>query len=431
MTHHSGVRFLFTAAYYKPASRGGGLIHALANLAEELKRQGHDVWVTASDRDLDRALPVTCFHAVEIEGVNVCYFPTRPFCWQRLPVPRLRRTAVFRFHPGFRQWMRAKTERWDVVDTQLGFLSSTPFCARLARRCGKIHLYRQQGNLDPLRFGRNAPLKRVYIELVEKGCIRRADACIALSAREVDTYRQWVPDARVAYIPNGIPLAAWTTPARPSAAFGQVLGALAPDARLFVWMGRFSRLKGPDLFVEAFAQIAERQPRARAILAGPDQEQLRPVCERMAVQRNCAGRVRFFDNLVGGDRAALLQRADVFVLPTGGEGFSMALLEAMACRCAILTTPEANFFEIAEHQAEIICARTVAALTAVMQTLADTPETRFRTFGENGHRLVQSRYDIVRVARQYAQLCEELQSRKRARKFPRDGLAEPQERWRR
>jgi len=408
------MRFLFTAACYKPATRSGGLIAALANLAEELVRQGHDVCVTASNRDLNETLSVPCFQETEINGVQVCYFPVSPFWWQNLPWARLRRMDVFRFHPEFRRWVRKHADRWDVVDTQLGFLSSTPFCSRLARRLGKIHLYRQQGNLDPRRLGRNAFFKRLYIQWVEKSCLRRADACIALSEREAEVYRQWVPESKIACIPNGVSMAEWTTPAQPSAELAAILSQMGADARVFAWMGRFSKLKGPDLFVEAFVQMAKRSPHAHAILAGPDQEHLQKACRLFAETHGCAGRVHVLDHLAGRDRAALLQRADVFVLPTGGEGFSMAILEAMACRCAILTTPEANFQELEKHGAGAICSRMTEEWTTALEMLAEMPAEDLRQMQAQAFELVQARYDIVNIAGQYARLCESLQNRLRA-----------------
>lgn len=402
------MRFLFTAPFYRPAAHAGGLVSALEALAEELVRRGNAVTVVASNMDMGRVLDVPTATPCDLNGVRVWYFPTRPYWWQRLPIRRLRRTVVFRFSRQQHEWLRHRLRTFDIVESQISFLESNGLCARLARHHGRPYIYRQQGNLDPDKFGRNAALKRLFIRFRELDVLRQADVLLALSKREATVYGSWIHGKRIEIIPNGIRLDEWTTPATPSAGLRAMLDATQDGVRC-VWMARFSRHKAPDLFIGAMAECVARHPQASAILAGPDNDPgLRQGCQTMVRSLGLESKIYITGPLEGADRVALLQQASVFVLPTAGEGFSMALLEAMACGCAVVTTPEANFPELAEQNAGILCARTVPDLTEALASLLGRPRDAIRAMGENGRRLVADRYDIRVVARQYVQLAEEL-----------------------
>ena len=65
------------------------------------------------------------------------------------------------------------------------------------------------------------------------------------------------------------------------------------------------------------------------LIAGEGQDRIR--LERLAIQFGVADRVRFLGKVSEADLANLYRAADMFVLPSTGEGFGIVYLEAMAC----------------------------------------------------------------------------------------------------
>ena len=73
--------------------------------------------------------------------------------------------------------------------------------------------------------------------------------------------------------------------------------------------------------------------------------------------------------LSGDDRLAALSAADLFALPAVGEGFSMAVLEALACGLPVVLTPGCHFPEAEQAGAGVVVERAVEPLAAALRAL--------------------------------------------------------------
>jgi glycosyltransferase involved in cell wall biosynthesis len=88
----------------------------------------------------------------------------------------------------------------------------------------------------------------------------------------------------------------------------------------------------------------------------------------------------------------LMRSADVFLLPSHGEGFPNSLVEAMAAGMACVVTPVGAVPEmVADGGALVIPVGDAAALRSAIERLADDPQLR-RRLGEEAQRAVRARY---------------------------------------
>jgi glycosyltransferase involved in cell wall biosynthesis len=94
------------------------------------------------------------------------------------------------------------------------------------------------------------------------------------------------------------------------------------------------------------------------------------------------------------DRDSLIKlyhAADVFCLPSHGEGLSNALLEAMACGLPVVTTPVGGHPEVVTSgvQGELVPVADVSALTRTLSELARNPSAR-HSMGDAARRAAEA-----------------------------------------
>ena len=105
---------------------------------------------------------------------------------------------------------------------------------------------------------------------------------------------------------------------------------LEPTAPVVTTVGNIRRVKGIDILVETAAKVLRQFPNAVFLVIGRNSEPLhfQEIEERIAAL-GIKEKVRFLgesENIF-----PLLKMSDVFFLPSRSEGFSNALIEAMAC----------------------------------------------------------------------------------------------------
>ena len=163
---------------------------------------------------------------------------------------------------------------------------------------------------------------------------RHVDGIIAVS----DAVRSAIiklirpPQDKVFTIYNGVDTRRFDVPGDRRTLCSQL--GLEYASRLIVCVGRLSEEKGHRYLIEATRSVVERFPTAHVLLAGDG-----PLAGRLkqqAAESGFGAHIHFLG--LRRDVPGLLASADLFVLPSLWEGFSLALLEAMAAGKPIVAT---------------------------------------------------------------------------------------------
>jgi glycosyltransferase involved in cell wall biosynthesis len=207
-------------------------------------------------------------------------------------------------------------------------------------------------------------LKNRIFEHLQRRAFRRFDAVVAVSRPQVSRLeRRGVPPDRIHCVPNG-----WAPVhgVLDRAAARSRLG-LPADGPIVGWVGRLSREKAPDVFLDALGVLGAGAPGAAFIGDGPLAVQLRQRAEALGLHE----RVRWCGRVDGA--AALIPAFDAFVLSSRTEGTPIALLEAMAAGVPVIATTVGGVPDVvSETEALLVAAEDVAGLArAIHGTLAD------------------------------------------------------------
>lgn len=266
--------------------------------------------------------------------------------------------------------------------------------ARLARRAGKPYVLTPHGMLDPWCLRQSRLKKVVALRLGYRAMLDRAAVLHALTSDEAGSFRALGLTARVEIVPNGVSLADADPPA--DVAPFDVPGLGGRPYVLF--LGRLHFKKGLDFLGDAFAILARRLPEVHLVVAGPDEGARSDFTRRVAIG-GLTARVHVVGPLIGAAKWAALRGAACFCLPSRQEGFSVAVLEAMACGTPVVISPECHFPEVGSHGAGIVVPLDAGALADALAGILVNPPTRM-AMGTSARNLVRDRYAWDRVVEQ-------------------------------
>lgn len=102
---------------------------------------------------------------------------------------------------------------------------------------------------------------------------------------------------------------------------------LPSDAPVVLFLGRVTRQKGPDYFIDVASRVAAFVPAARFVVAGTG-DMLPRIIER-AVDAGIAERVHFAGGVGGGEVDRAFRLATVCVMPSVSEPFGLVALESL------------------------------------------------------------------------------------------------------
>lgn len=101
----------------------------------------------------------------------------------------------------------------------------------------------------------------------------------------------------------------------------------ASDAVVCLYLGRLNRDKGVLDLASAFAQIADKHPKAELWVVGPDESDCFPQMQALSGKAvNVIKRVNYTPT-----PERFMQAADLFCMPSYREGFGSSVIEAAAC----------------------------------------------------------------------------------------------------
>jgi glycosyltransferase involved in cell wall biosynthesis len=152
-------------------------------------------------------------------------------------------------------------------------------------------------------------------------------------------------------------------------------------------VGRLVPVKGLDHLLEAMASLAQRGSRAKLLIHGDGVERAR--LEERARALGLNGRVAFCGWSRDVPRA--LADADVFVSATLGEGFGLAILEAMMQELPVVATRVVAIPEIVadEETGLLVPPANPRAIADALFRLESAPDLRARLAKRGRHRAVE------------------------------------------
>lgn len=381
------MKVAFLSREYPPESAWGGIATMYHTLSHALADSGHEVHIVCQavggQRDfVDKGVFV---HRV---GRN----------------PK-RYSLLARVDYSIHAWLKLREiiKRYDIEIVETTYWGAEAFLYSLRRRTPLVVRLDVSAS-DILKTGTYSGIRELLslklLALLEDFTAKRADRVIAISSDLYDyaTEGLHIGSDRVDLIHHSIDTAKFRF------IESEIRGRLGipTNAPLVLFVGRLEARKGVHILCQAFAEIVRNMPATRFVLVGrdtktaPDSDSMKSYVCREAGSEGYRDNLLFIDYLSQDELIPLYSASDVFVLPSFREGFSMVVLEAMACGKPVVVTPTVAVpdLELDGKSGIMVSPGDASGLAkALMKLLSLTEEDRKQVARKN-RALVESRFSI-------------------------------------
>lgn len=376
------MKILHIVPSYIPAYRYGGPVKAVHELCRTLVQKGLDISVFTTNIDGERNLDVPLNSPQDIEGVNVTYYSLgfpRKFCYSR----------------GLARALSENVSKFDIVHIHSVFRYPTFIAARLCRLYKKPYIINPFGVLNASMIKlRGCLRKMIYIQAIERYNLEKATVIHVASEYERNNILSLGFNVSTKVVPRGLDLEAYS-PFQPEE-FIEKYPQLA-EKKIILFLGRVNFQKGLDLLGLALEKVIEKRKDVILIIAGSDEKGHADKAKKLFRRLGVVKHILFTGMLLEHSKISALHSSDIFVLPSYGESFAIAALEAMACKLPVVITDRVGLYpDVKEYNAGIVTECNSNNIADAILRLLDNEDLR-KTMGENGRRLVENRFTLDKV----------------------------------
>jgi glycosyltransferase involved in cell wall biosynthesis len=256
------------------------------------------------------------------------------------------------------------------------------------------------GELD--LFGRSHMLKKFFNLIIGYKIISSASGYIAITQDEISSFINYgVSPSKVTVIPNGINLIDYDKFHE-----SNFTNFSWFESQYILFVGRLNPIKGPDLLLNSFINLATKYPHLHLVFAGPDGGLLNEL-QKVLANTVFTERVHFVGFISGYLKLKVFKNAKFLVIPSRSEAMSIVVLEAGIVSTPVLLTNRCGFNQISSINAGVVVDPTEEALALGIELMLDD-ETNLSEMGLNLQEYVIKNYNWSVIILQFKKLFNKI-----------------------
>lgn len=379
--------------------RAGGPVHTVLGLTGHLAKRGNNVSIFTTNLDgVGRGcvgvMDVPLDRPVRKNGVEIYYFPIQYARWA--------------FSREFMRAIKSELKRMDITHIHSLYLFTTFITARYCHSYSVPYLLRPHGSLDiSLRKEKSRILKAVYQWMIERHNWNNASYIHYTAQEEMEqAHNPLRIKAPGVIVPVGLNIQEYSN--LPHYGRFRDKYPMIKENKVILFLSRINFIKGLDILVKAFGDIARMRSDVYLAIVGPDDEGYGQEVKKWLAEEGVLDRAVFTGMLLGEDKLAAFRDSDIFVLPSYTENFGIVVIEALACKLPVVISNRVNIWrELVGADAGVVVNCDPTELANALLELLDAPD-RCQKLGENGRRLVEEKFTWEKVTDQMIKVYEDI-----------------------
>jgi glycosyltransferase involved in cell wall biosynthesis len=263
------------------------------------------------------------------------------------------------------------------------------------------------GYLEPEKLKVSSFKKKIALALFENKNLKNCNCLVACSKKEALSLRDFGLSQPIVILPNGVSdsLIRKDFLSAKHLSF-KVKYNINSNTRILLFLSRIHPFKGLELFLESILTIKDefRKNNWVFVIAGIDELNHERELKTFVKENGLGDIVRFIGPQYNQDKVSTFDSADCFVLPSKGENFGIAVIEALARGLPVITTTGTPWNELETDNCGWWIERSKNDFINVLLELFSKDKSYLIKMGENGIKLIESKYTWSNVTKQSIQM---------------------------
>lgn len=205
-------------------------------------------------------------------------------------------------------------------------------------------IYIAPGLFNQFAFGRKKKLGKIFasvFDFLQKRSLAKADFVFAAASKSaIKLYEKSLKKTKVHQLPTTVDQEIYKPLSKEECR--EKIGINKHQNLVLTFVGRFSKQKNVPFLLNVLEKLSKEDP--ILLLAGDGEE--RPIIEEIIKRKKLENRIVMLGVIPPEKVAMAFGAADVITVTSREEGFSVAMLEGIACGRPIVTTPVSGSDEI-------------------------------------------------------------------------------------
>ena len=371
------TKLLIFCDWFAPAFKAGGPIRSIVNFVDRFKDH-YDIHIFTSDRDINDKKPfkhIEVDHWLEKEGYHIWYYSPGTMSYKKV------KSVIAEINP-------------DKIYLNSMFSNMIkPMAA--AYRSGRL-IIAPRGMLKRSALAVKPIKKFMYLRLIKLMGMAPYLSFHSTGEGETKDIKRFFPKARRIVLAPNLPVAVNKNLSTAEKASGKLR---------IVFVGRLHPIKKLDFLLDALTKA--NGDIALDIVATREDAEYWRKCKNQIGKLQFKIDINNYIDLPHAKIKPLLEKANLFVLPTEGENFGHAIFEALAVGCPVLISDQTPWQNLQVKKAGIdLSLSDISGFTKAIQSFVDMGDAEWQEYRKGALALAQDYENNLEALAQYNQLFE-------------------------
>lgn len=282
----------------------------------------------------------------------------------------------------------------DIVHTHGLWTHHSRSVSQWAGRTGRPYVVSPHGMLEPVALGFSPRKKAVARFLFQDAALRDAQVIHVTCESELESCRKFGLKQPISIVPNGVDVSLGDEPTRKMD---------DGDRPAVLSLGRIHPKKGLERLIRAWALLESRFPGWDLKIVGPGDANYVDQLVTLAAAQGTSN-VQISGAVAGLEKTRLLQRAELFALPTLSENFALTVAESLVCGTPVISTKGAPWAGLETHHCGWWIDHGVEPMVATLEKAMSLSPKQRREMGSRGRNWMEKDFSWDVISRQMADL---------------------------